>query len=51
MSKKDHPEPDPSLIRFQFNIPKSWGFVLLGVLLGNIDEAGPLIDMLGRLIQ
>ena len=40
MNKKNLPEPDHDLVRFQFSIPRSWGWIFLGILLGNLNEAG-----------
>ncbi|MEU4642276.1 hypothetical protein [Micromonospora sp. NPDC023814] len=51
MSKNNLPEPDPELLRLQFSIPRSWGWVLLGILIGNLNEAGPLFDMLSKMLQ
>lgn len=51
MSKKNLSEPDRDLIRFQFSIPRSWGWIFLGILIGNVNEAAPALDMLGRILQ
>ncbi|WP_158647269.1 hypothetical protein [Actinoplanes sp. ATCC 53533] len=49
--KKDLPEPDRDLVRFQFSIPRSWGWIFLGVLIGNVNEIGPVFDMLGSVLR
>lgn len=51
MNKKNLPEPDRDLVRFQFSIPRSWGWIFLGILIGNVNEAGPVLDMLGRMLH
>lgn len=51
MSKKNLPEPDRDLVHFQLAIPRSWGWIILGILLGNVNEAGPVLDMLGRMLH
>jgi hypothetical protein len=51
MNKKDLPEPDRELVRFQFSIPRSWGWIFLGILIGNVNEAGPVLDMFGRMLH
>lgn len=51
MNKKNPPEPDRDLVRFQFAIPRSWGWVLLGILIGNLNDAGPVLDMLANMLH
>lgn len=51
MSEKNPTEPDRDLIRFQFSIPRSWGWIFLGIVIGNVNEAGPFLEMLGRMLH
>ncbi|GAA3821278.1 hypothetical protein GCM10022226_46950 [Sphaerisporangium flaviroseum] len=51
MNKKNLPELDRDLVRFQFSIPRSWGWVFLGIMIGNLNEAGPVLDMLSKMLH
>ena len=51
MSAKSRPEPDRDLVRVQFSVPRSWGWIFVGMLIGNVHEVGPLLDMLVKLLR
>lgn len=47
------PSPDPMrdpLLRVQFTIPRSLAWMLAGAMLSHLNDLGPLLHGLGRLL-
>ena len=50
MSQEPVPDGEPA-IQLNLKLPKSFLWILLGAVLGNLDKAGPVLDTLGRMLQ